>query len=58
MSDQSFSENIARRGRGRPRKSSTHKKKHRREYLNNLKQQKIANGTYIPPGRPKKKVII
>ena len=50
--ESSFTEKV-KKGRGRPRKSSSHKKRHRRMYLLNIKLKKIENGTYRPQGRPK-----
>ncbi len=38
--------------RGRPKLSLSHKKKARKEYLNNKKLKKIEDGTYRPRGRP------
>lgn len=40
--------------RGRPKLSTSHKKCVRKEYLENKKKKKIEEGTYRPPGRPRK----
>jgi hypothetical protein len=42
--------------RGRPRVTESHKKRRRVAYLEKQRQKKKDQGTYIPRGRPRKKV--
>lgn len=41
---------------GRPKVSESHKKRRRVAYLEKIRQQKKDEGTYVPRGRPRKKV--
>lgn len=43
--------------RGRPKLSASHKKIVRKEYMKNMKNKKIEEGTYRPRGRPKKIIV-
>ena len=42
--------------RGRPRVSDSHKKRRRVAYLEKIREKKKEQGTYVPRGRPRKKV--
>ena len=42
--------------RGRPRVTDSHKKRRRAAYLEKQRQKKKDEGTYVPRGRPRKKV--
>lgn len=42
--------------KGRPKVSESHKKRRRVAYLEKIRQQKKDAGTYVPRGRPRKKV--